>query len=212
MKKISIKNRKMISVVIIFILICLILISWIYQCYFKDTESVQEEKEKPNQRFVVPKLPENRLYYNGTEIKNRIIDGSTNYVVRYPLITRRYLTYQDGGVNDISPTGSSEINYTELFPAIRIAAIFGAIQGRYGLTFQGTFLLDKRFQNAFLLCQNENDFEYVTEAFDLSYAEIAEIARNSFTSSFASDTEKANYLKILDLWLADNLPEEENVS
>ena len=105
--------------------------------------------------------------YNGTEIKNRIIDGATNYVVRYPLITRRYLTYEDGGVNDISPTGSSEINYTELFPAIRIAAIFGAIQGRYGLTFQGTFLLDKRFQNAFLLCQNENDFEYVTEAFDL---------------------------------------------
>jgi len=105
--------------------------------------------------------------YTGTEIENRITDGATNYVIRYPLIAQRYLTYQDGGVNDISPTGSSQINYTELFPAIRIAALFGAIQGRYGVTFEGTFLTDKRFQNCFLYCQNKNNFEYLTETFDL---------------------------------------------
>ena len=105
--------------------------------------------------------------YTGTEIENRITDGSTNYVIRYPLIAQRYLTYEDGGTNDISPTGSSKINYTELFPSIRIAALFGAIQGRYGITFAGTFLTDKRFQNCFLHCQNKNNFEYLTETFDL---------------------------------------------
>ena len=39
--------------------------------------------------------------YTSTEIENRITDGSTNYTLRYPLITRRYLTYDDGGTNVI---------------------------------------------------------------------------------------------------------------
>ena len=105
--------------------------------------------------------------YNATEIKNRITDGATNYVVRYPLIAPRRLTYNDGGTNDIN-TNTGAIQYTELFPSIRLAAILGAMQGRYGVTFSGTFLTDKRFQNAFLYCMNANNFQYFTSTEDIN--------------------------------------------
>jgi len=100
--------------------------------------------------------------YTGLEVKNRIIDGSTNYVVRYPLIFNRDITYDTGDSRDISPTGTGSVLYNELFPAVRLAAIFGAIQGRYGVTFEGTFLTDKRFQNAYLYCKNSEDFTFYT--------------------------------------------------
>ena len=115
--------------------------------------------------------------YTATEIENRVTDGATNYVVRYPLITRRYLTYDDGGINDIN-TNSGAINYSELFPAIRLAAIFGAMQGKYGVTFDGTFLTDKRFQNCFLYCQNANDFQFFTTTEDVDFTTGGEDASN----------------------------------
>lgn len=99
--------------------------------------------------------------YTATEIQNRITDGNTNYVIRYPLIAQRSLTYNDGGPNDIN-TEDGAIKFDELFPAIRLAAIFGAMQGKYGVTLQGSFLTDKRFQNCFLHCQNKNKFEFLT--------------------------------------------------
>jgi len=100
--------------------------------------------------------------YTGLEVKNRIIDGTTNYVVRYPLIFNRDITYDTGDSRDISPTGTGSVLYNELFPAVKIAAIFGAIQGRYGVTLEGTFLTDKRFQNAYLYCKNSEDFTFYT--------------------------------------------------
>ena len=106
--------------------------------------------------------------YTATEIENRVTDGNTNYVIRYPLITRRYLTYNDGGDNDIN-TNDGAIKFDELFPAVRLPAIFGAIQGKYGVTFQGTFLTDKRFQNCFLYCQNANDFQFFTTTEDVDF-------------------------------------------
>jgi len=100
--------------------------------------------------------------YTGLEVKNRIIDGTTNYVVRYPLIFNRDVTYDTGDSRDISPTGTGSVLYNELFPAVRLAAIFGAIQGRYGVTLDGTFLTDKRFQNAYLYCKNSENFTFYT--------------------------------------------------
>ena len=115
--------------------------------------------------------------YNATEIKNRITDGATNYVVRYPLIAQRRLTYNDAGANDIN-TNTGAIQYTELFPSIRLAAILGAMQGRYGITFNGTFLTDKRFQNAFLYCMNANNFQYYTSTEDISFDTLSEGSLN----------------------------------
>ena len=115
--------------------------------------------------------------YSGAEIQNRITDGSTNYVVRYPLITQRYLTYGDNGTNDINKN-SGAIQFNELFPAIRLAAIFGAMQGKYGITLQGSFLTDKRFQNCFLYCQNKNEFQFLTTTELVDFQTGGESANN----------------------------------
>jgi hypothetical protein len=99
--------------------------------------------------------------YSGAEIQNRITDGNTNYVIRYPLITN------------------------ELFPAIRLAAIFGAMQGKYGITLQGSFLTDKRFQNCFLYCQNKNVFEFLTTTELVDFQTGSTGANNDGTKVYA---------------------------
>ena len=101
--------------------------------------------------------------YNALEIKNRIIDGSTDYSVRYPLIVDRNLTYGDGGSTDIKPsTGTGAIHFDELFPAIKLSQMFAAIGTQYSVAFQGTFLGSKRYKNAFLHCQNSDSFQFMT--------------------------------------------------
>jgi hypothetical protein len=115
--------------------------------------------------------------YTATEIENRITDGSTNYTLRYPLITRRYLTYDDGGTNDIN-TNPGAIQYSELFPAVKVSGVLSAIEIQYGIDFQGTFLSDKRFQNCFLFCQNKDDFQFFTSTEDVDFTSGGEDASN----------------------------------
>jgi len=125
--------------------------------------------------------------YSGTEIQDRITDGSTNYAIRWPLITQRVLTYGDGGTNDISPAGGiSSIAYTELFPAINLQSIFIAIEIKYGIDFQGVFLSDKRFTDCFLYCQNKDNFQFLTgtQAVDLtSISQDVQTGLNPFVCS-----------------------------
>jgi hypothetical protein len=127
--------------------------------------------------------------YTSTEIENRITDGSANYVLRYPLITRRYLTYDDGGTNDIN-TNTGAIQYSELFPAVKIIGIIAAIEIQYGVDFQGTFLSDKRFQNCFLFCQNKDDFQFFTSTEDVDFTSGGE------TLSYPSGDVYTNYFDL----------------
>ena len=101
--------------------------------------------------------------YTGTEVLNRITDDTTDYDVRYPLITSKDVwTYGDGGSNDIS-TVTGKISYTDLFPAIKVSKIFDAIETRYGVTFNGNFLNDERFKKLFLWCKNLNTNTFVSQ-------------------------------------------------
>tara|TARA_R100001443_G_scaffold116482_3_gene137011 strand:- start:41 stop:2512 length:2472 start_codon:yes stop_codon:yes gene_type:complete len=101
--------------------------------------------------------------YTGTEVLNRITDDTTDYDVRYPLISSKDLwTYGDGGSEDISTT-AGHIPYTDLFPAIKVSKVFDAIESRYGLTFNGNFLNDERFKKLFLWCKNANTNTFVTQ-------------------------------------------------
>lgn len=127
--------------------------------------------------------------YTATEIRNRITDGSTNYTLRYPLITRRYLTYNDGGTNDIN-TNTGAIQYSELFPAVKVSGVLAAIEIQYGVDFQGTFLSDKRFQNCFLFCQNKNDFQFFTTTQDVDFTTGGE------TLSYPSGDVYTNYFDL----------------
>jgi len=129
--------------------------------------------------------------YTATEIENRITDGSTNYPLRYPLITRRYLTYDDGGTNDIN-TNTGAIQYSELFPAVKIIGIIAAIEIQYGVDFQGTFLSDKRIRNCFLFCQNKNEFQFFTTTEDVNFTTGGEDASNPSSDVYTDYFDLAN--------------------
>ena len=106
--------------------------------------------------------------YTGANVKASVSSASTDDNIRFPLIIPRQLTYEGGGSLDINPvTGSGAIHYDELSPAIKIKAILSAIQTRYGITLNGTFLDDERVSKAFLLCKNANDFQFYTSTQDL---------------------------------------------
>ena len=91
--------------------------------------------------------------YDATNVKNRIIDGSTDYDARFPLIsTERSWQYGGGGSNDIT-IDAGAIAYNDLFPCLKISKIFEAIENKYTIDFQGTFLSDKRFTECFLWCR-----------------------------------------------------------
>lgn len=99
--------------------------------------------------------------YSGSQVQSRITD-TTDYDMRFPLITsQRLWTYGDTTSTDISIPGG-RINYTELFPALKISKIFEAIENKFSIDFQGLFLTDKRFTNCFLYCKNKETFEQFT--------------------------------------------------
>ena len=88
--------------------------------------------------------------YTGAEVEDRITDDATDYDVRYPLISSdRLWSYGDSTSTDISVTGGA-INYTELYPALKVPKIFDLIELKYGINFTGLFLTDERFNDLFL--------------------------------------------------------------
>lgn len=92
--------------------------------------------------------------YDYTNVKNRVILDSTDYDVRYPLISsQRLWSYGDSTSTDITQT-SSAIDFTELFPAIRVKKIFDFIETKFSINFQSLFLNDKKFTDLFLYCKN----------------------------------------------------------
>jgi hypothetical protein len=114
--------------------------------------------------------------YTGTEVQNRITDATNQYDVKYPLISsKRIWHYQSNYVNATSPNwlditaisqndihaSSGAVKYDELFPALRVRAIFDLIQAKYGVTFEGTFLTDDRFTKLFLYYKNKSEFEVI---------------------------------------------------
>jgi len=92
--------------------------------------------------------------YTYADVRDRVFDYVSDYDVRYPLISSdRLWSYGDSTSTDISTNGGA-IDYTELFPALKVSKIFDLIQSKFGVTFNGIFLGDKRFTNLFLWCKN----------------------------------------------------------
>ena len=123
----------------------------------------------------VAELSDDAFAYTPNNVLAEIQDDTFG-AVKFPLITNRVLSYGDGSSTDISHTGSNAILTDELFPAISVKTVFEAIESRYDLQFNGTFLDDDRFKKAYLYCKNAKDFEFITknEAFDMivSFADL----------------------------------------
>jgi hypothetical protein len=105
--------------------------------------------------------------YTGSAVKDRLTDNTTDYDVRYPLIASQNVwTYGDGLSTDIK-TSTGRIDWRELFPAIKVSKIFEAIQTKYNLTFQSTFLQTQKFKKLFLWCKNTDNLDKKINGSDL---------------------------------------------
>jgi len=74
------------------------------------------------------------------------------------LISSNKAWQSTGATNNIT-TSDGAIEYSELFPALRINRIFDAIQSNYNISFTGNFLNDSKFKNAFLWLKNADVFK-----------------------------------------------------
>lgn len=143
--------------------------------------------------------------YTFAEVFNRVRDGITDYDVCYPLITsNRIWEYQNSAPyanipqyivnqlgltsNDIATT-AGRIDYRELFPALKISAIFKAIEITYGVKFTGSFLTDPKFTQAYLWFKNKNDFEFSSEA--------QQVIFNSLVGSTSVQYNPASYFNLI---------------
>lgn len=97
------------------------------------------------------------ITYTGANVET-LVESTSATDVMFPLISSsRVWQYGGGGTEDISQN-SHHIHYTELFPAIKVARIFDAIQDRYNVNFSGTFLNQSRFTSAYLWLKNKETF------------------------------------------------------
>lgn len=116
------------------------------------TDKFREDKLKD-----LETLNDYTIEYSGPNVETNI-ETTNNDDVSFPLISSsRVWQYGGGGANDIS-NNATPIVYTELFPAIKIARIFDAIESKYNVSFQGNFLTQSRFTEAFLWLKNKETF------------------------------------------------------
>ena len=112
------------------------------------TDKFGEDKLKD-----VETLNDYTLNYSGLNVENAI-KTTLDFDLMFPLISsQRVWQYGGGGSNDISQN-SHHIHYYELFPALKVARIFDAIETKYDITLNGDFLSDERFTKAFLWFKN----------------------------------------------------------
>ena len=89
--------------------------------------------------------------------------------VRFPLISSETVwQYGTSGVGDIS-NSTQAIDYTDLFPAVRVAKVFEAIEDTYGVSFNGNFLNDQRFKKLYTWWKNKDNAVFPTEGTPLEF-------------------------------------------
>ena len=116
--------------------------------------------------------------YSGTQVYNRVTDGTTSYDVRYPLIApRRLWTFGDSSVNDIT-TNSGSVKWDELFPAVRVSKIFDIIETQFGVTFNSSFFSLSRWTDLYIRFQNTDKFVFMGESL------IADVSSNSLVGTW----------------------------
>jgi hypothetical protein len=120
--------------------------------------------------------------FTSAAVKARIEDNTNAYDVKYPLITsNRIWEYQSVPPNVPFPnwlvntltqndihTNSGAIDKEELFPAVRVTKILEAIETKYGITFNGTFLTDERFTKLFLWFKGKETLIKTSYGYDLT--------------------------------------------
>jgi hypothetical protein len=106
------------------------------------------------------------INYSPTTVVDSV-KGQINNDVKFPLISSNRL-WADTGTENIT-TSAKAIDYSELFPALRLQNIFESIATNYGITFEGSFLTDPRFTRAFLWLKNADVFKAKSEELQVDF-------------------------------------------
>jgi len=113
------------------------------------------------------------IEYSGSNVQTSV-QTNTDENISFPLISSsRVWQYGGGGVNDISNI-ATPIVYNELFPAIKIARIFDAIESKYNVSFQGNFLTQSRFTQAYLWLKNKETFAPTSSPVRVDFSTIVQ--------------------------------------
>jgi len=124
--------------------------------------------------------------YNATNVVNSVVNSNT-LDIAFPLISSKKAWQYGGGVDNIS-TLSGSIDYSELFPAIRLKKIFEAIENKYNVSFVGNFLSDKRFTELFLYAKNSEAFTFNSNVLDLDLTSITGTVAPNFDVDLTNNT------------------------
>ena len=150
--------------------------------------------------------------FTSAEVLTRIQDGNNTYDVKYPLITSyRIWEYQSQSVDPPTPntsTGTSTNNNihtnagaiykNELFPALRVSKIFELIQNKYGITFQGAFLQDKRFTDLFLWYKGKEKFINLSSPQEVNFTTVTPTFTTYDLSSYVNTTDNTIRVQYID--------------
>jgi hypothetical protein len=154
--------------------------------------------------------------FTSAEVIDRIEDNTNAYDVKYPLITsNRIWEYQSTPVNVPFPnwlvnvltqndihTNSGAINKDELFPAVRVTKILEAIEAKYGITFNGTFLTDERFTKLFLWFKGKETLVKTSYGYSLASTTVVPTFTNyDLTSTYTSATNTIHVQEIAGVFL-----------
>jgi hypothetical protein len=110
--------------------------------------------------------------YSTVIVKDKVTTTATSSDIMFPLISSdRYWNYGATGINDISLT-TSPIRYNELFPAIKLSAVFDMIDrdSKWNINFNGSFLSDPKFTSAYLYLKNADLFKTQGQIQKINYA------------------------------------------
>jgi hypothetical protein len=80
----------------------------------------------------------------------------------FPFISSNRIWNIGGSGSGLDNINSSayRLGYKELYPAVQLSKVFNAIEDKYNITLNGTFLDDNRFKEAYLWLKN-NEFSEV---------------------------------------------------
>ena len=135
------------------------------------------------------------ITYSGTVVKNKIVTTTTSSDVMFPLISSsRYWNYDSttDPINNISNT-AYPIRYNELFPALKLSSVLDMIErdSKWNINFNGTFLSDARFTNAYLYLKN-------AELFKANFNLLVDFSYSSGSDPFTSMNYTTETLTISD--------------
>jgi hypothetical protein len=138
--------------------------------------------------------------YTGTQVYNRLTDGTTSYDIRFPLVSPTRLWSDVAGVDNIF-NASTPLSYLELFPAVRVPKIFDFIEAKYGITFNSTFFSSTRWTDLYFRHQINNKPNLLTNKHLCGYANNTGVDFVTFNSA----TSEVLILEFLEIDITINL-------